>query len=305
MTRLGLPQPVTDKVADFVHYLAVERGLSLNTRLSYEQDLREFFSYQLDQKSPLALEKVDRYDIMAFLRYLTDTKKAKSTVVHMVSTLRQFFVFALEQGWIQRNPMDQVDTPKAGQHLPAVLTVDEVDALLAVPDTTTPVGIRNRTVLEVLYATGLRVSELVNLSLDDLHLDLGLLKILGKGDKERLIPIGDIAADWLQRYLAEGRPLLGKEQDTHVVFLNQHGHRLTRQGIWKLIKSWVKKAGIDKTVSPHTLRHSFATHILENGADLRIVQELLGHADISTTQIYTHISDKRLTEVYKRTHPRA
>lgn len=305
MTKLGLPQPFTDEVADFVHYLAVERGLALNTRLSYEQDLREFFLYQLTQKTPLKLAQLDRYDIMDFLRYLADGQKAKRTVVHMVSTLRQFFRYAREQGWIESNPMDQVDTPKTGQHLPAVLTVAEVDALLAVPDVKTPLGLRNRTILEVLYATGLRVSELVNLTLDDLHLDLGLLKILGKGDKERLIPIGDIAADWLQRYLATGRPLLGKQQDPHIVFLNQHGHGLTRQGIWKLIKGWVKAAGIDKTVSPHTLRHSFATHILENGADLRIVQELLGHADISTTQIYTHISDKRLTEVYNRTHPRA
>ena len=224
----------------------------------------------------------------------------------MVSTLRKFFQYAtLTVQWVPVDPMTQVDPPKKAQHLPAVLTLAEVERLLQVPDTTTKLGVRNRAILEVMYATGLRVSELVNLSLDNLHLELGLIQTIGKGDKERIIPIGDIAAIWLTRYLKDIRPQLGRTQDDKVIFLNDHGHQLTRQGVWKLIKQLVKAAGITKDVSPHTLRHSFATHILENGADLRIVQELLGHSDISTTQIYTHISNKRLMTVYEKAHPRA
>lgn len=297
--------PYEDNMVDYLHYLTVERGLSSNTRASYQQDLRHFFTYLIEQEKSMPLANIDRFTIMAFLGELEKNGKSRNTVIHMVSTLRKFFQFATSNNWVAVDPMTQVDPPKKAQHLPAVLTLTEVEALLAVPDPNTPLGLRNRTMLEVMYATGLRVSELVNLRLDNLHLELGLIQTLGKGDKERIIPIGDVASHWLQRYLADGRPFLGKQQDEQVIFLNDHGHQLTRQGVWKLIKGWVKAAGITKDVSPHTLRHSFATHILENGADLRIVQELLGHADISTTQIYTHISNKRLTEVYGKSHPRA
>lgn len=297
--------PYEDNMVDYLHYLTVERGLLANTRASYQQDLRHFFTYLIEQEKSMPLANIDRFTIMAFLGELEKNGKSRNTVIHMVSTLRKFFQFATSNNWVAIDPMTQVDPPKKAQHLPAVLTLTEVEALLAVPDPNTPLGLRNRTMLEVMYATGLRVSELVNLRLDNLHLELGLIQTLGKGDKERIIPIGDVASHWLQRYLADGRPFLGKQQDEQVIFLNDHGHQLTRQGVWKLIKGWVKAAGITKDVSPHTLRHSFATHILENGADLRIVQELLGHADISTTQIYTHISNKRLTEVYGKSHPRA
>lgn len=295
--------PFQDQLMDYLHYLTVERGLSQNTKLSYQQDLVKFFKFLIDKK--MRLSDVDRFVVMDYLKVLDDEGKARNSIIHMVSTLRKFFQFAMESSWISVNPMEHVDPPKKAQHLPAVLTTQEVDDLLMLPDTNTTLGLRNRTMLEVMYATGLRVSELVNLKLDDLHLDLGLIKTLGKGDKERIIPIGDIAAKWLTRYINDGRPRQGKQQDAKIVFLNDHGRQLTRQGVWKLIKQWVNQAGITKEVSPHTLRHSFATHILENGADLRIVQELLGHADISTTQIYTHISDKRLTEVYNQNHPRA
>ncbi|MFL2020145.1 site-specific tyrosine recombinase XerD [Weissella hellenica] len=296
--------PFEDELVDYLHYLTVERGLSMNTKHSYQQDLVQFFQYLMAENYK-SLTNVDRFTIMAFLGQLEQKGKSRNTVIRMVSTLRKFFEFLQLNKMIQKNPMEQVDSPKKAQHIPAVLTLEEVEMLLQVPDTNTPLGLRNRTILEVLYATGLRVSELVNLKLDNLHLDLGLIQTIGKGDKERIIPIGDVASKWLTHYLNDARPLLGKQQDAHVIFLNDHGHQLTRQGIWKLIKQWVKQAGITKEVSPHTLRHSFATHILENGADLRIVQELLGHADISTTQIYTHISNKRLTEVYQRAHPRA
>lgn len=295
--------PFQDQLMDYLHYLTVERGLSQNTKISYQQDLVCFMTYL--QKQKLDLMAVDRFVILDFLKVLDDEGKSRNSIIHMHSTLRKFFQFASESGWIAASPMDHVDPPKKAHHVPAVLTIDEVDALLASQDTTTVLGLRNRTMLEVMYATGLRVSEVVNLKLDDLHLDLGLIKILGKGDKERLLPIGDIASEWLIRYINEGRPHQGKQQDTKIVFLNAHGRQLTRQGVWKSIKQWVKDAKIEKDVSPHTLRHSFATHILHNGADLRIVQELLGHADISTTQIYTHLTDERMTQVYNKSHPRA
>lgn len=289
---------------DYLQYVTVERGLSQNTRSSYQLDLTAFFKY-LRAQEITSLDQVDRFVILAFLGDLEKAGKARNTVIRMVTSLRKFFQFAHRNQLVAVDPMLQVDPPKKGQYLPAVLSIEEVEMLLEAPDLTTNLGIRTRTMLEVMYATGMRVSELVNLTFDNLHLDLGLIQTVGKGDKERIIPIGDTAAMWLQRYLNDVRPLLGREQDPKVVFLNDHGHQLTRQGVWKIIKQLVVAVGITKDVSPHTLRHSFATHILENGADLRIVQELLGHADISTTQIYTHISNKRLAEVYERSHPRA
>lgn len=289
---------------DYLQYVTVERGLSQNTRSSYQLDLTAFFKY-LRAQEITSLDQVDRFVILAFFGDLEKAGKARNTVIRMVTSLRKFFQFAHRNQLVAVDPMLQVDPPKKGQYLPAVLSIEEVEMLLEAPDLTTNLGIRTRTMLEVMYATGMRVSELVNLTFDNLHLDLGLIQTVGKGDKERIIPIGDTAAMWLQRYLNDVRPLLGREQDPKVVFLNDHGHQLTRQGVWKIIKQLVAAVGITKDVSPHTLRHSFATHILENGADLRIVQELLGHADISTTQIYTHISNKRLAEVYERSHPRA
>lgn len=202
--------------------------------------------------------------------------------------------------------MLKVDSPKQSKTLPDVLSVSEVNKLLSMPNVSKPLGVRDRAMLETLYATGLRVSELVNLRLVDLHLPMKLIQTVGKGDRERIIPIGDVAIDWITQYLKTTRiDLLRKRTNTDFVFLNAHGRRLTRQAIWQMIKKYVKLAGIKRHVTPHTLRHSFATHLLENGADLRIVQELLGHADISTTQIYTHISHKHLTEVYQKFHPRA
>lgn len=202
--------------------------------------------------------------------------------------------------------MLKVDSPKKAQTLPDVLTVAQVNQLLSMPNTNQKLGIRDRAILETLYATGLRVSELVNLKLGDLHLPMNLLQTIGKGDKERIIPISDVAVDWLNRYLTTTRvALLDGKPNTEFVFLNAHGRQLTRQAIWLMIKKYVNQAGIKRHVTPHTLRHSFATHLLENGADLRIVQELLGHSDISTTQIYTHVSHQHLTEVYNKYHPRA
>lgn len=295
---------IQDQINDYLHYLKVERGLVNNTIVSYRQDLLAFAAYLAQQKIT-DLQAVDRYVILNYLASLQDANKAKTSISHVVSTLRRFFAYLVDMDQISNDPMLHVDPPKTGHHLPQVLTKNEVEKLLHAPDLQKTLGVRDRAILEVMYATGLRVSELVNLTLDELHLEMGLIQPLGKGDKERIIPIGDVAVKWLTRYLQEVRPKLLKQQHSPYVFLNAHGRHLSRQGIWKNLKQYVQAAGITKNVTPHTLRHSFATHILENGADLRVVQELLGHSDISTTQIYTHISQKRLTEVYQKYHPRA
>lgn len=294
---------LTAEMQDYLRAIQVERGLSVNTVKAYQQDLNAFARFLEEQQK--GLSQVDHVFVLAFLNQLREKGRANSSIARMVTTLRKFFAYLKKENLVAHDPMQTIKPPKKAQHLPAVLTVEEVDRLLAVPDLTSTLGIRNKALLELLYATGLRVSELVHLKLDDLHLDMGLLQTIGKGDKERIIPIGEVAIDWLSTYLRDSRPKLLKKQKADQIFLNDHGRPISRQGVWLLIKQLVAKADIHKDVSPHTLRHSFATHILENGADLRIVQELLGHSDISTTQIYTHISKGRLTQVYDQFHPRA
>lgn len=291
------------EMADYLRVIRVERGLSANTITAYRQDLTTFSKFLDKQKRDLG--SVDHLLVLRFLNQLRTAGRANTSITRMVTTLRKCFAYLKKEGVVAHDPMQTIKPPKKAQHLPAVLTINEVDDLLAVPDVEKPLGIRNKAMLELMYATGLRVSELVHLKLTDLHLDLAMLQTIGKGDKERIIPVGEVAIDWLKTYLRDSRPKLLKGQQSEAVFLNDHGRPISRQGVWLLIKNLVKAAGIQKDVSPHTLRHSFATHILENGADLRIVQELLGHSDISTTQIYTHISKKRLTEVYDQFHPRA
>lgn len=293
-----------EQIEDYLHYLRVERGLSENTIKSYRQDLEEAGAFF--DKHAGTIAKVDQFVILNFLESLQKQNKARNTIIREVSTLRRFFQYLVQFHVIKDDPMLKVDSPKKAQTLPDVLTVAEVNKLLSMPDVHKKLGIRDRAILETLYATGLRVSELVNLKLGDLHLPMNLLQTIGKGDKERIIPISDVAINWLNHYLKTTRvQLLSGKSNTEYVFLNAHGRRLTRQAIWQMIKKYVKQAGIKRHVTPHTLRHSFATHLLENGADLRIVQELLGHSDISTTQIYTHVSHKHLTEVYNKFHPRA
>lgn len=293
-----------EQIEDYLHYLRVERGLSDNTIKSYRQDLDEAGAFF--DKHTGDITKVDQFVILNFLESLQKQHKAPNTIIRAVSTLRRFFQYLVQFHVIKDDPMLKVDSPKKAQTLPDVLTIAEVNKLLAVPDTSKKLGVRDRAILETLYATGLRVSELVNLKLGDLHLPMNLLQTIGKGDKERIIPISDVAVDWLNQYMKTTRvQLLDGKSNTEYLFLNAHGRQLTRQAIWQMIKKYVNLAGIKRHVTPHTLRHSFATHLLENGADLRIVQELLGHSDISTTQIYTHISHKHLTEVYNKFHPRA
>lgn len=260
----------------------------------------------LNEQQITSWQAVDRYLVMEFLQTLHTEQQASTTIIRMISSLRGFHQFLRQERITEHDPMQHIDSPKKAQKLPSTLSLEEVTTLIETPDTTKPLGIRNRTMLEVMYATGLRVSEVVNLKIGDLHLTMGLLQTVGKGEKERIIPLGDYAIQWIETYLEQARPRLVKKrpEETHL-FVNHHGHALSRQGVWKNLKQIVREAGIDKEVTPHTLRHSFATHLLENGADLRIVQELLGHSDISTTQIYTHITKQRMADVYKQHFPRA
>ena len=294
-----------EQIIDYLHYLTIERGLSQNTRKSYERDLEKYLTFLTEQHIK-DWQAVDRVLILSFLQQLQQSGKSSATIIRMVSSLRRFHQFLRQERFTDHDPMQHIDSPKKQQKLPDTLSLSEVERLIETPDTKEVLGIRDRAILEVMYATGLRVSELIGLQLKDLHLSMGLLQTTGKGDKERIVPLGDLAIQWIETYLEEARPFLTRKhpEESHL-FVNNHGKQLSRQGIWKNLKALVRKAGITKNVTPHTLRHSFATHLLENGADLRTVQELLGHADISTTQIYTHITKKRMTEVYKQHFPRA
>ncbi|MBM6787627.1 site-specific tyrosine recombinase XerD [Ligilactobacillus salivarius] len=289
---------------DYLYYLKVERGLSENTIASYGIDLKLFLEYLRENEIP-SFKQVNKEVIVNYMQAEKNNNKANSSILRSVSSLRKFFQYLAQEKIIEKDPMLLIDTPKKKQHLPQVLTKEEVEKLLHSPNTGQVLGLRDRAMLELMYATGLRISEIINLKLEDLHLTMGTLQTLGKGHKERIVPVGDEAIKWINRYLEEARPKLLKQKRSNYLFLNFHGNNLTRQGVWKNLKAEVRKAGIQKNITPHTLRHSFATHILENGADLRIVQELLGHADISTTQIYTHLSNKQLADIYNRAHPRA
>ncbi|MCB5950601.1 site-specific tyrosine recombinase XerD [Enterococcus sp. BWT-B8] len=295
-----------ETINTYLHYLQIERGLSLNTRKSYERDLEKYFTFLKEKAAIPSWEAVDRYTVLDFLQELHNDKNSPASVIRMISTLRGFHQFLRQERVTDHDPMQHIDSPKKAQKLPDTLSVEEVIQLIETPDVSKPLGIRNRAILEVMYATGLRVTELIELKLADLHLAIGLLQTIGKGDKERIIPLGDHAIYWIEKYLEEGRPnLIKSPSNVPQLFVNHHGKSLSRQGIWKNLKQIVQEAGIKKNITPHTLRHSFATHLLENGTDLRIVQELLGHADISTTQIYTHITKKRMADVYKKHFPRA
>lgn len=293
-----------EDVEDYLRYSQIERGLSDNTIFAYRQDLMDFLAFL--KKEGLNSWPTKAVDIDAFLAEQRDLNKATSSISRMISSLRKFYQWLVRQNIQKINPMLEIDSPKKEHRLPVALSVDEVTKLLDQPDVTKKLGIRDRALLETLYATGIRVSELINLKFSDLHEELKLLKVLGKGSKERLIPISDVAISWIKSYQEKVRdPLLlksGKYTDT--IFLNNRGGALTRQAVWQIIKRYCQMAGIKKNVTPHTLRHTFATHLLENGADLRVVQEILGHSDISTTQIYTNLSQQHILQVYAKTHPR-
>ncbi|MBE3584657.1 MAG: site-specific tyrosine recombinase XerD [Thermoanaerobacter sp.] len=292
-----------DLVGAFIHYLAVEKGLARNTTSSYQFDLNQYCLFcQAQQLDPL---KEGRGAVMAYLLKLKKDGRAPSTVSRHLAALKSFYRFLVQEGVISADPTTNLESPRLAQRLPRVLTPEEVDRLLAQPRTSSAAGLRDKAMLELLYATGLRVSELISLDLADVNLEHGFVRCFGKGSKERIIPLGSVAAFYVSEYLKRARAKLTRGRSTPALFINQQGHRLTRQGFWKIIKKYARQGRITKVITPHTLRHSFATHLLENGADLRSVQELLGHADIATTQIYTHLTRTRLREIYDRAHPRA
>ena len=290
-----------DAVNAWLEYLAAERGLAANTLLAYRRDLAAL-ALRLKGRTLLAAREDD---LLTALRNLRTDGRSPRSVARFLVAVRGFYAWQAEQGILEQDPASRLELPKVWKTLPKVLDGADVERLLASPDRDDPKGARNAAMLELLYATGLRVSELVSLRLSDLRLDAGYLQCIGKGSKERVIPIGAAAMEAVARYLASARGQLLAGRKSDVLFVGRRGARLTRQGFWKLIKSEGRRAGIKTSLSPHIVRHSFATHLLENGADLRVVQMLLGHADISTTQIYTHVNRERLRRLYRDFHPRA
>lgn len=290
---------------DFFHYLQIERGLSDNTLKSYRRDLNQYCHYidKVTQKTDW--KTVSRSDIIGFLHMLKDDGKSSATISRVISSTRAFHQFLIREQLVDQDPSLHIETPQKERKLPKILSSGDIETLLAIPQNS-PLNIRNKAMLELLYATGLRVTELITLKVSDLHLTMGFVRCLGKGSKERIVPLGDVAKIALDVYLKEARDILTKRQlDEHMLFVNQHGRPLSRQGFWKILKTVARELGLKSNITPHTLRHSFATHLLENGADLRAVQEMLGHSDISTTQIYTHVTQSRLKDVYQTYHPRA
>ncbi|NCC81477.1 MAG: site-specific tyrosine recombinase XerD [Clostridia bacterium] len=289
-------------IKDFEDYLTLEKGLSKNTITSYISDLEIFQEFL--EKTKLDILYIKEEDIQKYLIYLSKKEYKTTSVARILSSLRSFFLYLIEEKIVINNPMTEISKPKMGLRLPKTLSLEEVESILKVPQGD-QLGLRDKAILETLYATGMRISELTDLNLNSVNLELSYVQCIGKGNKERIVPLGSIAHDAIEKYLEIVRPRLLKDYRITALFLNNRGKGLTRQGVWKIIKGYAEKSGIKKEVSPHTFRHSFATHLLENGADLRSVQEMLGHSDISTTQIYTHISKKQLYKVYNSAHPRA
>ena len=292
-----------DQIKTFISALLSQDGLSINTVTAYRHDIR-YFSTIMQQKG-IALLAVRREDIRDCLGDRIDSGYNPRSNARFISAIRRFYRYLIREGMIDKDPTEEIVLPKFGRHLPSNLSEDEVESLLSAPSENTLIGLRNKAMLELLYACGLRVSELVSLEMSQIFLDAGYLRVIGKGSKERLVPIGDEATEWMQCYLEKSRPrLLSKHGNCRAVFVSNRGQALTRQAFWYAIKKLTRQAGISKPLSPHTLRHAFATHLLNHGADLRTVQMLLGHSDLSTTQIYTHVANFRMKTLHQAHHPR-
>jgi integrase/recombinase XerD len=297
---------LSSAISSFLTHVRVEKGLAVNTWSAYKRDLAKFEDFA--KKRKLVLAKVTRDDLVDFLASLYRQKLESKTVARQLVTLRNFFRYAQIQEAIADDPAANLESPKIRKTLPGYLRLEEVEKLLEQPDATTALGLRDRAMLEVLYSTGLRVSELTGLRVTDLDTKVGCVRCVGKGDKERVVPVGRKALGMVERYLRDGRPQIvrgARGGAGTFLFVNRRGGKLSRVGVWKILSNYGKQAGLRTALTPHMLRHSFATHLLERGADLRSVQLMLGHADISTTQIYTHVVEERLKQVYKAHHPRA
>ena len=288
---------------DYLDHLRVERALAANSIEAYSRDIAKLVAFANERRRDLVALR--QRDIADFIGSLRDGGLSVRSVARAVHAIRGLYRFAVREGRLAADPMENLRAPKAFAALPHFLTLEQVDALLAAPETSSPLGLRDRAILEVLYASGLRVSELIGLRAHDVDLELGILTAFGKGRKERLVPVGRSACGWVSRYLAEVRPGLLKGKSTPQLFLSNRGGKLSRMGLWGIVRRHAVVAGVQRVLTPHVLRHSFATHLLERGADLRSLQAMLGHADISTTQIYTHITRERLRKIYDQYHPRA
>jgi integrase/recombinase XerD len=290
---------------EYLGVLKLEKNLSENTIISYNNDLSAFIIFMNNEFGINDPEDITHSHMVSFFTLLFDLGLTGSSAARYFSSLRGFFHFLIQNKYITKNPVDKIDAPKLKKNLPEVLTIPEMEAVLSKPDTSERLGLRDKALLEIMYACGLRVSEIINIKASDLFLKEEIIRVLGKGSKERLVPIGSSAIHWVNEYLSKSRPLLAKKMKSeNYIFLNIRGTRLSRMGIWKITDRYFKEADIKKNVHPHTFRHSFATHLIEGGADLRAVQEMLGHADISTTQIYTHIDRDYIKQVHKDFHPR-
>jgi integrase/recombinase XerD len=300
--RTKLPGDPKTLIDRFLDAIWMERGLSENTLGAYRADLLAL-TQRLEHRG-VELVHATRADVLDYIAWRVEGGAKPRSTARQLSSFRRFYRYLLREGAIAHDPTADIAMPKIGRALPQSLTEDEVEALLAAPNVTEPLGHRDRAMLEVLYATGVRVSELINLRMAQLNLNQGVLRIVGKGDRERLIPLGDEAQDWLREFIGGPRLEILLERQTDYLFPTRRGDRMTRQAFWHIIKRYARKAGVTKKLSPHTVRHAFATHLLNNGADLRVVQLLLGHSDVSTTQIYTHVARERMKELHSRHHPR-
>jgi integrase/recombinase XerD len=300
--RADAAPPLPDEVRGYLRHLEIERRVAANTLAAYRRDLARLSACAAARgRRPGDL---DRGDLERLVRDAMAQGLSPTSTARLVAGIRGFYRFLHVSGRIARNPADDLRAPRTLAALPKFLSLDEVDALIAAPDVSTPLGVRDRALIEVLYATGLRVSELVGLRLPDVRADEGYVQCLGKGGKERVVPLGESAAGWVRRYVGDARPQLLRRRTSPWLFVNVRGGRLSRVGFWKILKEHGARAGVRAALSPHVLRHSFATHLLDRGADLRAIQTMLGHADLSTTQIYTHVLEARLRQVYDQFHPR-
>lgn len=289
---------------EYLAVLKLERNLSANTLSSYKNDITTFLNF-IKEKKLSDWSQVDAQVLVEFFKLLKESGLTSTSAARYHSSVKGFFSYLHQNNYIKTNPAVKINPPRLSRKLPSVLTFNEIDKILEAPDTSDKLGLRDKAILEVLYACGLRVSELISLKISDLYLNDDVIRVFGKGSKERLVPIGRSAVKWIEKYLTQSRPLLEKKlKSENFVFLNTRGTKISRMGIWKMIDFYSKQAGIKKEVHPHTFRHSFATHLIEGGADLRAVQEMLGHSDISTTQIYTHIDRDYIKQMHKDFHPR-
>ena len=298
----SLPKDPKALIDRFLDAIWMERGLSDNTLGAYRADLLALNGRLVDKAVDIV--EASRADILEYIAWRVDGGAKPRSTARQLSSFRRFYRYLLREGLISEDPTANIAMPKIGRALPQSLTEEEVESLLSAPNVSEPLGHRDRAMLEVLYATGVRVSELITLKLSQINLNQGVLRIVGKGDRERLIPLGDEAQDWIRDFIDGPRVEILLERQTEYLFPTRRGDRMTRQAFWHIIKRYAKKAGVKKKLSPHTVRHAFATHLLNNGADLRVVQLLLGHSDVSTTQIYTHVARERMKELHSRHHPR-